>query len=123
MNNKSKTLIIASLSIVYVWFGLLKILGVSPVAQLVKQTYPSFPDFMVFLGIWEILIGLFLINKKTLKLGLILMWIQLSGIFFGAIINIPLYFTDSNLLYPNLNGEFVIKNLVLIAASYSLWEN
>ncbi len=123
MNKKSITFIKFSLSIVYVWFGVLKIFGVSPVANLVKITYPSFPlSFIVFLGVWEILIGLFLLNKKTLKLGIILMWVQLGGIFVGALLNPPVYFTNSNFLTPNVNGEFVIKNLVLLAASYSLWK-
>lgn len=121
MNIKSKTFIKASLILVYFWFGFLKILGLSPVADLIKQTYPTFPSsFVVFLGLWEILIALFLINKKTVKIGVILIWIHLGGIFMGALINPSVYFTNSNFLSPNTYGEFVIKNFVIIASSYSL---
>ncbi len=122
MDNKNKLFIALSLSLVYIWFGFLKILGVSPVLELIKNTYPSFPDsFIVFLGVWEILIGLFLINKKTINIGIVLIWIQLLGIFMGALINPNIYFTNSNFLLPNTYGEFVIKNFVLLAASYSIW--
>lgn len=106
------------------WFGLLKVLGISPVAGLIKVTYPSFPHgFIIFLGIWEILIGLFLLNKITLKFGIVLMWIQLAGIFAGALLSPSVYFTSANFLTPNASGEFVIKNFVLLAASYALWKS
>ena len=123
MNKKSITFIKFSLSIVYIWFGALKIFGVSPVADLVKTTFPTSPlSFIVFLGVWEILIGLFLLNKKTLKLGIVLIWLQLGGIFIGALLNPSVYFTNANFLTPNVNGEFVIKNIVLLAASYCLFK-
>lgn len=124
MSIKGLNIIKLSLILVYFWFGFLKILGTSPVADLVKTTYPSLPpEFIVFLGVWEVLIALFLINRKTLKIGLVLMWIQLGCIFLGAVINLPIYFTDSNIFTPNTNGEFVIKNFILLAASLTLWKD
>lgn len=113
-----------SLVIVYVWFGLLKVIGASPVADLVRDSFPMLPQpaFLIFLGLYEILAGVFLLSRKTLKIGLILIWIQLGGIFFGAIVNPFIYFQEGNPFLLNVNGEFVIKNLVLLAASYCLWE-
>lgn len=113
-----------SLIIVYIWFGLLKVLGASPVEDLVKVSFPAFPQpaFLILLGFYEILAGALLINKKTLRIGIVMIWLQLGGIFFGAIMNPFIYFQNGNPLLLNINGEFVIKNLVLFAASYLLWE-
>ena len=125
MKIKSADLIKYSLSIVYIWFGLLKVLGVSPVQNLVQGTYPSFPEptFMMVLGIWEVAVGILLLNRKTLKLGILLMWLQMGGIFFGVLLSPSYYFQNMNLLFLSANGEFVVKNLTLLAASYYLWEN
>jgi len=109
---------------VYVWFGLLKILGISPVAGLVKDTYPMLPQpsTILLLGFGEILIGLLLLHPRTLKTGLILMWLQMGGIFTGVLLNPSVYFSSSNPLMLTINGEFVVKNLVLLAAGYALWK-
>jgi uncharacterized membrane protein YkgB len=124
MKLNSFSLIKYSLVIVYIWFGALKVLAVSPVQNLVKWTYPSFPEpmFIMVLGIWEIAIGLLLLYKKTLRLGVLLMWIQMGGIFFGVILSPTYYFQNMNLLLLSANGEFVVKNLTLLGASYYLWE-
>ena len=120
----AKKFIAISLAIVYIWFGALKIAGQSPVADIVKTTYPSFPEpyFLIFLGFWEIVIGAFLLNNKTLKIGILLMWLQLGGIFLGAVSNPSLYFSGDMFLL-NANGEFVVKNIVFVAATYYLWKN
>ena len=124
MKLNSFKLIQYSLVIIFIWFGVLKILGVSPVGDLVKGTYPIFPEplFMTVLGIGEVLIGLLLISTKTIKLGIILMWLQLGGIFFGVVLSPTFYFQNMNLLFLSANGEFVVKNLVLLAGSYFLFE-
>ena len=124
MKLNSFTLIRYSLVIVYIWFGALKVLGASPVQNLVQWTYHSFPEpmFMIVLGVWEIVVGLLLLYKKTLRIGLILMWLQMGGIFFGVILSPSYYFQNMNLLLLSSNGEFVVKNLTLLSASYYLWE-
>jgi len=112
-----------SLAIVYVWFGALKVLGVSPVEELIKETYSWFPEpqFITFLGFWEMLIGVLLLFRKTLKTGLILMWLQMGGIFLGLVFSPSIYFRNLNIFLLTTEGEFVIKNLVLLSASYYLW--
>jgi len=124
MKINSFFLIKHSLIIVYIWFGALKILGVSPVQNLVQWTYPSFPEpmFMIILGVWELAVGLLLLYGKTLRLGLILMWLQMGGIFFGVILSPSYYFQHMNIFLLSANGEFVVKNFILLAGSYYLWE-
>ena len=125
MKNNSYNFIKISLAIVYIWFGTLKVLGASPVTDLVKTTYPTFQEsnFFIFLGLWEVAIGFLIMFRKTIKLGIVLMWLQLGGIFMGMILNPSLYFSGMNVFLLNTNGEFVIKNLVLTSAGYYLWKS
>ena len=48
-----------SLGIIFIWFGILKPLGLSPAAALVERTVYWFPPevFIPILGWWEVLIG------------------------------------------------------------------
>lgn len=125
MKNNSYNFIKISLAIVYIWFGTLKVLGASPVTDFVKTTYPTFQEsnFFIFLGLWEVAIGFLIMFRKTIKLGIVLMWLQLGGIFMGMILNPSLYFSGMNVFLLNTNGEFVIKNLVLTSAGYYLWKS
>lgn len=108
-----------SLAIVFLWFGALKVVNASPVHDLILSTYPSFPEpfFIVFLGVWEIVIGIGLLFKIFLRLTLALLWLQMGGIFFGFFLTPSLYFFSHNPFLLSSNGEFVIKNFVLVAAS------
>jgi uncharacterized membrane protein YkgB len=106
-----------SLSIVFLWFGLLKVAGASPVADLIKETYSFFPadPFLRILGASEILIGLGLLFRKALRVTLAFLWIQMAGTLFSVFLN-PAYFFLGNPLLLTLEGEFLVKNLVLICA-------
>ncbi len=72
-----------SLGIVFIWFGLLKVTGQSPVAELVARTvYWVSPGFFVpCLGVWETLVGLGLLFGIALRLTLFLFWLQMAGTF------------------------------------------
>lgn len=106
-----------SLGVIFLWFGLLKVMGMSPVVAFIDATYGWMPNgFITFLGYWEILVGLGLLFKKFLRATLFLLWLQMAGTFF-SIIELPsMFFSDLNPFKLTLEGEFVIKNLVLVAA-------
>jgi uncharacterized membrane protein YkgB len=107
-----------ALGIVFVWFGLLKIVDRSPVGELVARTvYWVNPEFFVpFLGYWEVLVGLGLLTGVALRLILLLFWLQMAGTFLVLVLRPELAFQRGNPLLLTTTGEFVIKNLVLIAA-------
>ncbi len=107
-----------ALGIVFVWFGALKIVGRSPVGELVAQTvYWLSPAFFVpFLGVWEVIVGLGLLSGVALRLTLLLFWLQMAGTFLVLVLRPGLAFQASNPLLLTTLGEFVVKNLVLIAA-------
>ena len=107
-----------ALAVVFIWFGALKVVGRSPVADLVAQTVYWFPPefFVPFLGVWEVLVGLGLLWAITLRLTLLLLWLQMAGTFLVLVLRPEVSFQDGNLLLLTTEGEFVVKNLVLITA-------
>ena len=106
------------LGIVFLWFGLLKVIGQSPVAALVAETVPWFPSavFIPVLGVWEMLVGTGLLFAVALRLTLFLFWLQMAGTFLVLVLRPDTAFQQGNPLLLTTEGEFVIKNLVLIAA-------
>ena len=107
-----------SLGVVFIWFGLLKVAAVSPVADLVaKIVYWAPPNFFVpFLGTWEVAVGLGLLFGVALRLTLFLFWLQLSGTFLVLVLRPDIAFQGGNPLLLTVEGEFVVKNIVLIAS-------
>lgn len=107
-----------ALAIVFVWFGALKVAGDSPVGDLVAKTvYWVRPEWFVpFLGVWEVAIGLGLLFAIGLRFVLLLFWLQMAGTFLVLVLRPELAFRADNPLLLTVTGEFVIKNLVLIAA-------
>ncbi len=114
------------MAIVFFWFGFLKIIDLSPanglVAALLNKTLPfmSAPSFIIFLGVWEALIGLLFLFPKLTKPALILLIIQMFTTF-GPL----LFMTESTWqtfpFVPTLEGQYIIKNLVLVALGYLIY--
>lgn len=107
-----------ALGIVFLWFGSLKLFGVSPVVDLIEKTYYFFPtdDFLMVLGIWEVIIGIGLLLNLSLRVTLGLLWLQMAGTLLAPVFAPEIFFQSGNLLLLTVEGEFVVKNLVLIAA-------
>lgn len=107
-----------ALAVTFIWFGALKIVGRSPVADLVAQTVYWLPPpfFVRFLGWWELVIGVGLLSGAVLRLVLLLFWLQMAGTFLVLVLRPEFAFQAGNPLLLTVTGEFVIKNLVLIAA-------
>ena len=107
-----------AIGIVFVWFGGLKILGVSPAAPLVAEAVFFLPAaiFVPVLGVWEVLIGLCLLYRPLTRLGLLLLALQLPGTFLPLVL-LPavVYVTFPYAL--TVEGQYIIKNLVIIAAA------
>jgi uncharacterized membrane protein YkgB len=110
-----------AVAIVFLWFGALKILGYSPVEELVMSSFASLPFKFPFmaLGILEVAIGAGLLFKVALRAALGLMWIMLIGTFAAVALN-PELFIGKEFWQLTTEGEFVVKNLVLIAAGMAI---
>lgn len=116
------TVLRIGLGIVFFWFGLLKFFpGLSPAEGLVRNTV-YFIDPNIFLPIlagWETLIGLGLITNKFMRLTLLLLFLQMPGTAMPLLILPDVVWT----VFPyglTLEGQYIVKNLVLIGAGLVL---
>jgi len=109
-----------ALAFVYVAFGALKIAGLSPVSELVASMLPFLPETqaVIAMGVFEVIAGL------LLAFGLFVPWIaaaqvvHLLGTFAVFIVYPALTYSDGNPLALTLTGEFIAKNVVLIAGLF-----
>jgi uncharacterized membrane protein YkgB len=108
-----------ALGIVFFWFGVLKIFGVSPVEELIRHTYSFLPqeELLMALGVCEAAIGAGLILKRMLRATLALLWLQMAGTLVAPLFAPSMFFHGGNIFLLTMEGEFVAKNVVLIAAS------
>jgi len=108
------------LFVVFFYFGFLKVVGLSPadplVASLLEKTlfFIPFESFSVFLGLFEMCIGiLFLIPGGIVRVTFLLLVIQMSTTFLPLVMLPDM--TWRSLGVPTLEGQYIIKNLVIIA--------
>lgn len=110
-----------SLAITFIWFGALKPFGDSPAVDLIAKTVYWFDPkiFIPILGYWEMLIGLCLLYRPLIRAGLFLLALQMPGTFLPLILRPEVCFTSIpfNL---TLEGQYIIKNLILIAAALTV---
>lgn len=108
-----------ALGAVFLWFGALKLFGSSPVAVLIQETYSFMPlnVFMFVLGVWEIVIGSGIMLKRALRCVVILLCVHLLGTFTAIWFNPSIFFVRGVPFCLTVDGEFVMKNLVLITAA------
>jgi uncharacterized membrane protein YkgB len=111
-----------SLGIVFFWFGVLKFFpGLSPAENLVRNTiYFINPDiFIPILALWETIIGVGLISGKYMRITLLLLFLQMPGTALPLIVLPDVVW--SNFPYGlTLEGQYIIKNLVLIGGGLVL---
>ncbi|MBP1923606.1 putative membrane protein YkgB [Halorubrum alkaliphilum] len=107
-----------ALGIVFIWFGGLKVIGGSPAAELVASTVYVVPAelFVPILGVWEVLIGLCLLYRPLIRVGILLLFLQMPGTFLPIVL-LPeqVFFTFPHEL--TVEGQYIIKNLVIIGAA------
>jgi uncharacterized membrane protein YkgB len=122
MSSYAILIIRISLGVVFVWFGLLKVMGSSPVYDLASHVVYWLPPevFVPILGIWEMAIGIGLLLGKALRVVLSLLFLQLAGTFLVLVMRPETAFQGGNPLLLTMEGEFVVKNMVLIAAALAV---
>lgn len=106
--------------VVYFWFGILKILDLSPAKPLVQALFSEtlwfipFEPFYIMFSIFEMGIGLLFLVRGAERLAVLFIFLHLITTM------LPLIFlsniTWQGVFVPTLEGQYIIKN-VLIAAS------
>jgi uncharacterized membrane protein YkgB len=110
------------LGVVFFWFGALKLVpDLSPAEPLVRDTtYFVDPDwFIPVLALWEMAIGLGLIFGIFMRITLLLLFLQMPGTALPLVVLPDAVWTH----FPyglTLEGQYIIKNLVLIGAGIVL---
>ena len=112
-----------SLGIVFLWFGILKFFpNVSPAQELATRTIsalswghvPASVSLPVLAG-WECVIGIGLLVGWGLRGILLLLYVQMLGTL-SPIALFPHEVFTGIPYAPTLEGQYIIKNLVLISA-------
>lgn len=114
-----------SLFIVFFWFGLLKAIGLSPAGSLVHGLFDAtlvglvpFHAFYVGFAVFECIIGILFLIKGGERVVMPLLFIHMVTTF------LPLVFLPGETwqapFVPTLVGQYIIKNLVLIAAAIGI---
>ena len=113
------TLLRYSIGIIFIWFGVLKPLGLSPAQELVENTVYWFEnpaDFVPILGWWEVIIGVTMCIKPLIRFSIFLLFIQMPGTFLPLVLLPDACFTN----FPfglTTEGQYIIKNLIIISAA------
>jgi len=113
-----------ALGVVFLWFGALKFFpDLSPAQDLAARTIEQLTLGLVppavalpVLAAWECLIGLGLLTGRFLRATLLLLAIQMLGTLTPLILFPGETFTTFPFA-PTLEGQYIIKNLVIIAAA------
>jgi uncharacterized membrane protein YphA (DoxX/SURF4 family) len=116
-----------SLGIVFFWFGVLKFFpGLSPADDLAARTIGLLTFGLVpgnvavpVLALWECLIGLGLIFGVLMRVTLLLLFVQMLGTVTPVFLFPGEVFTRIPYA-PTLEGQYIIKNVVLISAAIVL---
>lgn len=118
----SLPLLRCAFGIVFIWFGALKVAGASPVGDFVAGTLPWFDRSWLIpaVGLFEVAIGIAMIAGRLLFLVCVALVAHLVGTFLALIMQSTASFQNGNPLLLATDGEFVVKNLVLIAAALVL---
>lgn len=110
--------------VIYFWFGLLKVIDASPASPLVEELFENtigfmpFSVFIILFGLFEMLIGLLFVIRGMERVVMPLLLIHMVTTFMPLIM-VPAA-TWSSLLVPTMEGQYIIKNLVLIATAVGI---
>jgi uncharacterized membrane protein YphA (DoxX/SURF4 family) len=121
------TLMRVALGVVFFWFGVLKFFpGMSPAEVLAGRTIETLSFGLVsqqvavlILAVWECAIGLGLLSGRFLRATLFLLFLQMAG----TIMPLFLFPAETWVVFPvapTLEGQYIIKNAVLVAGAVIL---
>jgi uncharacterized membrane protein YkgB len=116
-----------SLGAVFLGFGALKFVpGLSPAAGLAGTTFAELtfglvPEGVgvVVVAVLETAIGLSLLTGRLLRLGLALLGVAMVGIL-SPLVLLPEALFRGALYAPTLTGQYVLKDVVLLAAALAI---
>ena len=123
MRHRGTLAVRISLGIIFVWFGILKPLGLSPAEPLVLATVRWLPIFspeswLAIIGYWEVAIGITFLFQRTIRIAIALLFLQMVGTFMPLALLPEVTFQPGRFPYaPTMEGQYIFKNLLIISAA------
>jgi len=107
-----------SVAVIFIWFGALKWFDLSPAIELATRTIYWIPPriFIPILATWEVVIGLCLLIRPLIRFAVLLLAGQMLGTFLPLILLPEVCFIRIPYA-PTLEGQYILKNMVIIAAA------
>ena len=112
-----------SLGVVFIWFGLLKPLGISAAEPLVLATVRWLPVgapevWVALIGWWEVAIGVGFLVPGAARIAIALLALQMVGTFLPLVVLPDVTFQPGRVPYgPTVEGQYIVKNLLIISAA------
>ncbi len=113
-----------SIATIFVWFGVIKVIGTSPATELVLALqarilpFLSGDFFVIILGVFEVMLGTLFILPHWERAAILLLMVHMVTTF------LPLIFLPDiawqSVLIPTLEGQYILKNLVVIALAIGI---
>jgi uncharacterized membrane protein YphA (DoxX/SURF4 family) len=127
MADHGLTLLRLALGVVFFWFGVLKFFpGASPAEALAGRTievltFGAIPEDVALriLAVWEVAIGIGLFVGHWMRAVLLLLFVQMLGTITPLVLFPSETFTVVPIA-PTLEGQYIIKNVVIVAAAIVL---
>ena len=118
MSRHGHMLLRISMGIIFIWFGLLKTFGQSPVNNLVARTVYWFDPnvFIPILGWWEFAIGVCFLFHRLIRIAVLLLFLQIGGTFLPLIVLPEVCFIKFPFVLT-MEGQYIVKNLLIISAA------
>jgi uncharacterized membrane protein YkgB len=121
---RSVALLRISLGLIFFWFGVLKFFpGASPAEQLASRTIEVLTFGTIhenlslpILALWEVFIGVCFIANRWMRAAILLLLAQMLGTV-APLFLFPEETWTRFLVAGTLEGQYIIKNLVLVAGA------
>ena len=113
--------------IVFFWFGFIKLIGISPAGPLaealVARTLGAewFDPLFTVLALIECTIGILFLFPKTVRIIIPILFIHMI-IVCSPLLLLPQQ-TWQSFLVPTLEGQYIIKNIVIVALAFGVAAN
>ena len=96
--------------------------SISPAAPLVLATVAWLPLFgpetwLNIIGWWEVAIGVLFLFRKTIRIAIALLFLQMVGTFMPMFFLPEVVYQNGNVLLPTMEGQYIIKNVMIISAA------
>jgi uncharacterized membrane protein YkgB len=113
-----------SLFVIFFWFGLIKLLGASPASPLAEALTAKtvgiqyFDPLFMAIAFLECLVGILILFPKAVRFTIPLLLFHMV-IVCGPLILVP-ELTWQGFMVPTLEGQYIIKNIVVIAVAFGI---